>query len=45
MLGCQVASGHVQLLAALSDYFAYVVLAPFIGADSAVEVLRRSVPG
>ncbi len=36
---CQVASGRIQMLAALSDYFAYIVLAPFIGADAAIEVL------
>jgi len=36
---CQVAAGRIQLLAALSDHLAYVVLAPFIGADAAVEVV------
>jgi len=39
LVRCQVASGRIQLLAALSDYFAYIVLAPFIGADAAIEVL------
>lgn len=39
LVRCQVAAGRIQLLAALSDYFAYIVLAPFIGADAAVEVL------
>jgi AcrR family transcriptional regulator len=39
MVRCQVASGRVQLLPALADYLAYVVLAPFIGADAAVEVV------
>jgi AcrR family transcriptional regulator len=38
---CQVASGRVQLLPALSDYLSYVVLAPFIGAQAAVEVLSE----
>jgi len=36
---CHVASGRIQLLAALSDHLAYVVLAPFIGADAAVEIV------
>jgi len=36
---CQVAAGRVQLLGALSDYFSYIVLAPFIGADAAVAAL------
>ncbi len=36
---CQVASGQIHLLPALSDYLAYVVLAPFIGADAAAEVV------
>jgi TetR/AcrR family transcriptional regulator len=39
MVRCQVADGRIQLLATLSDYFAYIVLAPFIGADAAVEIL------
>jgi AcrR family transcriptional regulator len=38
---CQVASGRVQLLPALSDYLSYVVLAPFIGAEAAVEVVSE----
>jgi AcrR family transcriptional regulator len=38
---CQVASGRVQLLPALSDYLSYVVLAPFIGAEAAVEVVTQ----
>jgi AcrR family transcriptional regulator len=42
---CQVASGRVQLLPALSDYLSYVVLAPFIGADAAVEVLHEDPRG
>jgi AcrR family transcriptional regulator len=36
---CQVASGQIHLLPALSDYLAYVVLTPFIGADAAAEVV------
>jgi AcrR family transcriptional regulator len=36
---CQVASGQIHLLPALSDYLTYVVLAPFIGADAAAEVV------
>jgi AcrR family transcriptional regulator len=38
---CQVASERIQLLPALSDYLSYVVLAPFIGADAAVEVVTE----
>jgi AcrR family transcriptional regulator len=38
---CQVASGRVELLPALSDHLAYVVLAPFIGADAAVEIVTE----
>jgi AcrR family transcriptional regulator len=40
---CQVASGRVQMLPALSDYLSYVVLAPFIGADAAVEVVTEEL--
>jgi AcrR family transcriptional regulator len=36
---CQVASGRIQLLPALSDHLSYVVLAPFIGAEAAAEVV------
>jgi AcrR family transcriptional regulator len=36
---CQVASGRIQMLPVLSDYLSYVVLAPLIGAEAAVEVL------
>jgi AcrR family transcriptional regulator len=39
---CQVASGRIQLLPAMSDYLSYVVLAPFIGAEAAVEVVTES---
>ncbi len=38
---CQVAGGRIQLLAALSDHLAYVVLTPFIGADAAVEIVTE----
>lgn len=38
---CHVASGRIQLLAALSDHLAFVVLAPFIGADAAVEIVSE----
>jgi TetR/AcrR family transcriptional regulator len=38
---CQVASERTQLLPALSDYLAYVVLAPFIGADASVEIVTQ----
>jgi AcrR family transcriptional regulator len=41
---CQVASGRPQLLPALSDYLSYVVLAPFIGAEAAVEVVSEDRP-
>jgi AcrR family transcriptional regulator len=36
---CQVTSGQIHLLPALSDYLAYIVLAPFIGADAAAEIV------
>jgi AcrR family transcriptional regulator len=38
---CQLASGRLQMLPVLSDYLAYVVLAPFIGAEAAVEVVSE----
>ena len=38
---CQVTSGQTRLLPAMSDYLAYVVLAPFIGAEAAAEVVTR----
>ncbi len=41
---CQVAGGRIQLLPALSDYFSYVVLAPYIGAERATEVVTED-PG
>jgi AcrR family transcriptional regulator len=36
---CQVAGRQIHLLPALSDYLAYIVLTPFIGADAAAEVV------
>jgi AcrR family transcriptional regulator len=42
LVRCQVASGRIQLLPALSDYLSYIVLAPFIGADAAVETLTEN---
>jgi TetR/AcrR family transcriptional regulator len=36
---CQVTGGRVQMLGALSDHLAYVVLAPFMGADAAAEIV------
>ncbi|HEV3036058.1 MAG TPA: TetR/AcrR family transcriptional regulator [Solirubrobacteraceae bacterium] len=43
---CQVAGGRIELLAALSDHLAYVVLAPFIGADAAIEIVTEErAPG
>jgi AcrR family transcriptional regulator len=36
---CQVASGQIQLLSVLSDYLSYIVLAPFIGAQDAAELV------
>jgi AcrR family transcriptional regulator len=42
---CQVASGRIELLGALSDHLSYLVLAPFIGAESALEVLAEPLNG
>jgi AcrR family transcriptional regulator len=42
---CQVANGEIQMLPALSDDLAYVVLAPFIGADAAVKIVTEDPPG
>jgi AcrR family transcriptional regulator len=41
---CQVAGERIELLAALSDHLAYVVLAPFIGAAAAAEIVTDGVP-
>jgi len=38
---CQVASEQIQLLSALSDYLAYVVLTPFIGAEDAIAIVTE----
>jgi TetR/AcrR family transcriptional regulator len=38
---CQVASEQIELLSALSDYLAYVVLTPFIGAKDAMAVVTE----
>ncbi len=38
---CQVAAGRMQLLAALSEHLAYVVLAPYIGAQEAAEIIAE----
>jgi AcrR family transcriptional regulator len=38
---CQVTSGQIHLLPALSDYLSYVVLAPYIGAEAAAEVVTE----
>jgi TetR/AcrR family transcriptional regulator len=45
LVRCQVASERIQLLPALSDYLSYVVLAPFIGADAAVEIMTEDKDG
>jgi TetR/AcrR family transcriptional regulator len=41
---CQVTAGRIQLLAALSDHLTYIVLAPFIGADTAAQMLIEEGP-
>ncbi len=38
---CQVAAGRTQLLAALPEHLAYVVLTPYIGAEAAAELLAE----
>ncbi len=38
---CQVAADQIELLGTLSDPLAYVVLAPFLGADAAAEVVSE----
>jgi TetR/AcrR family transcriptional regulator len=38
---CQVASGQIELLAVLSDYIAYIVLAPYIGAEEAATLVAE----
>ena len=41
---CHVASDQMQLLPVLSDYLAYIVLAPFIGADAAASFVAEEEP-
>lgn len=41
---CQVAAQRPQLLAALSEQLAYIVLAPYIGAQEAAELLTQERP-
>jgi AcrR family transcriptional regulator len=41
---CHVTVGRPQLLTALSDYLAYIVLAPYLGADAAAEILAERAP-
>jgi AcrR family transcriptional regulator len=38
---CQVAADQIELLGTLSDPLAYVVLAPFLGADAAAEIVSE----
>jgi AcrR family transcriptional regulator len=38
---CQVTGEQIHLLPALSDYLSYVVLAPYIGAEAATEVVTE----
>lgn len=41
---CQVASGQIQLLPAISDYLTYLVLAPFVGAEAAANIVTEDRP-
>ena len=41
---CHVTGGRPQLLAAVSDQLAYIVLAPYLGADAAAEILAEREP-
>ncbi len=41
---CQVASGRIQLLDALSDYVSYMVLTPFVGGQEASEIVTEELP-
>jgi AcrR family transcriptional regulator len=43
MVRCQVTSGQIHLLPALSDYLSYVVLAPLIGVEAAAEVVTEDL--
>jgi AcrR family transcriptional regulator len=40
---CQVAAERIELLAALSDHLSYLVLAPFLGADAAAEIVGEAL--
>jgi AcrR family transcriptional regulator len=39
----QVAAGRIELLAALGDHLSYLVLAPFLGADAAAEIVGEEL--
>ncbi len=41
---CQVAGGRIELLAAVSDHLSCVVLAQFIGAEAAIEIVTEECP-
>ena len=41
---CHATGGRPQLLTALSDHLAFVVFAPYIGADAAAEILAERAP-
>ncbi|HTC72982.1 MAG TPA: hypothetical protein VK655_08845, partial [Solirubrobacteraceae bacterium] len=41
---CQVAGGRIELLVAVSDHLSCVVLAPFIGAEAAIEIVTEERP-
>ncbi|HLM86610.1 MAG TPA: TetR/AcrR family transcriptional regulator [Solirubrobacteraceae bacterium] len=38
---CQVVAGRIQLLGALADHLTYVVLAPYLGAEEAIEIVTE----
>ena len=42
---CQVAAEQIDLLGTLSDHLTYVVLAPFLGADAAAEIVSEPASG
>jgi len=42
---CQVVSNQIHLLPAFADYLAYVAIAPYIGAESAADVVLEGVTG
>jgi hypothetical protein len=42
---CHWAGSRIELLPALSDYLAYVALAPLIGAEAAAEVVSEDGAG